>query len=270
MSNIQFFLKSIKLPAMPEVAHALIRTLNQVDVSTKQVGDLISKDPALSATVLRMANSAYFGLSHQVSSLNTAVQLIGMSKIRTHAVAICFQNVFPMAPGLNRREFWRSSVGTATYAHWLCGVSSLDPQIGWLTGLMLRLGELMIAQQAPSMIADIEMKPCAPGERWQREKQLTGLCECEISAEIARQWDFPEEMVYAMTSAMDPLSAAPYSRLGAILHLASLLAEMPGSNIKDLDVLPLNVITKLELKPCWMKDTLPNVHDALNLAPFTD
>jgi len=268
MPNSQFFLKSIKLPAMPEVAHALIRTLNQDNVTTQQVGELISKDPALTATLLRMANSAFFGLSNHVDSLDTAIRLIGMSKIRTHAVAVCLQNAFPMAPGMNRREFWRSSVATATYAHWLCGALSMDQQVAWLTGLMLRLGELMIAQQAPALIGEIEMKPCPPGERWKREKQLTGLCECDISAEMARQWDFPHDMVTAMASAMDPLSVTPASRLAAVLHLAGLLADVPGANVKDMGILPIKVIAKLELQTFWMKETLPHVLDLLDIDPF--
>ena len=73
MADINTFIQTVKLPVMPEAAHALIRTLNDEDADVVTVRDIIAKDPALTTTLLRMANSALFGLSRTVTTLDSAV-----------------------------------------------------------------------------------------------------------------------------------------------------------------------------------------------------
>jgi len=270
MPNLSLFFKSVKLPAMPEVAHALIKTLNKNDVTAARVRDLIAKDPALTATLLRMANSALFGLSQSISSLDTAIRLVGLSQIRSHALSVCLRNAFPVVSHMDRIEFWRGSMATAAYAQWLCSGLALDQQQAWLTGMMLRLGELLIAQQDPVLIEGIEKRPCAPGERWVREQRLTGFSEGQITAELARRWDFPAEMVHAFEAAAHPLAAQPFSPIGAVLHLAGRLADVPNARPLTLASLPPDVVNALQLNGEWMQATMPSVHSLLDVTEFTD
>lgn len=258
MSELSHLFKSVRLPAMPEIALALIKTLNEEDVSAVRVRGLIAKDPALAATVLRMANSAMFGLSQKVSSLDKAISLVGMAQIRSRALSVCLRTAFPVVSGMDRGEFWRSSMAAGTYAQWLAAGLSMDTQQAWLTGMMLRLGELILAQKSPDLLVQIEKLPCLPGERWSREHDLTGFSEGQITAELARRWDFPSEMVQALNAATQPMSAQPYSRLAAVVHLAGLLADMPEVGAGAIDELPGDVVAALQLKPQWMKDRLPD------------
>jgi hypothetical protein len=173
MADIAHFFQSVKLPVMPEVAQALIRTLNNPDADVTSVTHVIAKDPALTVSLLRIANSALFGLSRSVSSLDSAVSVVGMS--------ICIANAFRFPPHLSRLEFWRRSMVCAGYAKWLAGTIGLDEQQAWLTGMMLRLGELVIAQRNPDLLKAIERQPCDPGERWTRERSLAGFDECQFA-----------------------------------------------------------------------------------------
>ena len=84
MVNLESFFASVKLPSMSEVAHALIQTLNDDDTSVSHVRDLISKDPALSAKLLRLANSAQFGLPRGVGTLDDAITMVGMGLSLIH------------------------------------------------------------------------------------------------------------------------------------------------------------------------------------------
>lgn len=258
MADISLFLQSVKLPVMPEVAHALIRTLNDDDADVSAVRNVIAKDPALTATLLRMANSAIFGLSRTVSTLDNAVSVVGMSQIRARALSICMANVFVLPPGLNRLEFWRHSMACAGYAQWLAHSLRMDEQQAWLTGMMLRLGELTIAQHSPGLLESIEKKPCAPGERWQRERALAGFDEGEITSEIARRWDFPDNVVQALLQSTAPLKAAEFSQLGAVVHLAGLLADKTGAVAADLAALPPEVCTVLKLDMGALSISMPD------------
>jgi len=225
MADINTFIQTVKLPVMPEAAHALIRTLNDEDADVVTVRDIIAKDPALTTTLLRMANSALFGLSRTVTTLDNAVSVVGMAQIRARALGICMSQVFKLPESINRLEFWRYSMVCAGYAKFLAHQTRQDEQQAWLTAMMLRLGELVLSMHSPNVIAPIEQLPRAPGERWKRERDLIGFDEGQITAEVARRWDFPEEVVLALGHCADSLAAVNQSRLCAVVHLAGLWAD---------------------------------------------
>jgi HD-like signal output (HDOD) protein len=257
MAAIASFLQSIRLPVMPEVAHALIRTLSDDNADVATVTAIIAKDPGLTAALLRMANSALFGLSRSVDTLDKAVSVVGMSHIRARALSICLANAFVFPPGLQRLEFWRTSMVCAGYAKWLAGSLALDEQQAWLTGMMLRLGELVIAQREPDTIERIESLPCAPGERWERERAVTGFDEGQIAGEIARRWDFPEEVALALQTSARPMTDA-HSPLGAVVHLAALISDLEAPGPQSLDELPLAVVQALGLDLHKLQSQMPN------------
>lgn len=138
MKTLEFFFASVKLPTISEVGQGLIKTLNDEDATVAKVRDLISKDPALTAKLLRLANSAQFGLARNVSSLDDAINLVGMSKVRTLALAACLGDAFPKLPGLNTADFWRGSMACAGQAQWLAGAVGADGSQAWLPSMAHR------------------------------------------------------------------------------------------------------------------------------------
>lgn len=265
MPDIAVFLQSVKLPVMSEVAHALIRTLNDEDASNEQVAAIIAKDAALTARLLRLANSASFGLSRRVATLDDAISLVGMGRVRTLGLAASMGDAFPTVEGLSRTEFWHSCMVSAGYGQWLAAQLGLDTGHAWLSSMMVRLGELLIAQAQPESLAEIEKMPHPPGGRWEREARLTGFSEGQITAELARRWNFPGEIVRALDGASDPMATKPFDRLAAVVHLAMLLADMPPGGPEMLDALPSDVIEKLQLKTEWMRAKFPAPNSFVDL-----
>ncbi|SHH54674.1 HDOD domain-containing protein [Massilia sp. CF038] len=265
MANLTPFFENVKLPVISEVAQALIKTLDDEDASSKEVGAIIARDPALTAKLMRLANSARFGSSRGVSSLNEAIAMAGMAHIRTLALAACFAESFPELPGLDTDEFWKSSMACAGYAKWLETGLGNDGQDAWLAGMMMRLGELLIYQVTPTAFAEIEQQPHLPGGRWEREQRLLGFSEGEITAELGRRWNFPQSIVRALECSSDPMAAKPFSQMGAIIHLASLLADTPSDDPAILDTLPQDVVQALQLNRDWMKAKFPS-HQSFSMA----
>jgi HD-like signal output (HDOD) protein len=266
MSDLSALFKSVKLPVMSEVAHSLIRTLHDEDISIAKVRDIIAKDPTLTAKVLRAANSAGLGLRREVSTLDAAIAMIGMSQVRTLALSACMNVAFPLVAGLDRAEFWRNSMACAGYAHWLAGGIGMDGQEAWLTGMMARLGELIIGQSAPAILADVEKLPHIPGERWKREQQALGFTETQVTAELARRWNFPDAIVQGLEAASGPLLTQPFSPLGGVVHLAGWLADMPFSEPVIMDALPGDVIAALDLNRDWMRSRMPQPDSFFDLS----
>ncbi|RCW75704.1 HDOD domain-containing protein [Pseudorhodoferax soli] len=265
MPDIAVFLQSVKLPVMSEVAHALIRTLNDDNASNQEVGAIIARDAALTARLLRLANSASFGLSRRVATLDDAIALVGMGRVRTLGLAASMGDAFPVVDGLSRTEFWHSCMVSAGYGQWLSSQIGLDTSHAWLASMMVRLGELMIAQAQPASLAEIEKLPHPPGGRWERETRLTGFSEGQITAELARRWNFPAEIVHALDAASDPMASKPFDRLAAVVHLAMLLADMPPGGPEMLDALPAEVVQALQLRTEWMRARFPAPESFIDL-----
>ena len=265
MSTLDSFFATVKLPTISEVAQELIKTLNDEDASVNQVSSIISRDPALTAKLLRLANSASFGLQRSVGSVDEAISMIGMAKVRTLSLASCMSESFPVLPGLDPTEFWKSSMATAGYAQWMAGRIGADAQQAWLTGMMVRLGELLIGQADPVTLKEIEKLPHLPGGRWEREKQLVGFSEGQVTAELARRWNFPTDIVIGLQQSYEPLAHKPFSRLAAIIHLADLLADTPDATEAALDDLPKALVRALLGDGDWLHDKFPAADSFISL-----
>lgn len=263
MTVAEFF-KDLTLPTMPEVAHELIRSLNEEDVPLIHLRDAIARDPALAVQLLRLANSAHYGNRQKVNNLEEAINRVGMNQVRALALASCFNDAFPVSPGLDRESFWRASQARGGLSQWLAQGIGSDSEQAWLTGFMVRVGELLMGMKSPSSVIEFERQPQAPGERWQREEALMGLTEGQVSAELARCWNFPDTMIEALDAAAAPMAAQPFSRLGAVLHVAELLAAAPEPNAAAVDELPADVLAALKVDAGWMVERLPQAQRYLD------
>lgn len=273
MADISTFFKTVALPVMPEVGLALIATLDDDDAPASKIQGLIAQDPVLTAKLLALANSAAFGLPRKVASLDTAMSLVGLSKLRTLALSACLHNAFSVPEGIDSTTFWRYSLDCAGYAQWLCGGLDdnldVDHQKAWLAGLMLRLGELIIGQAVPEVMAQIEARPSQPGERWEREKALAGFDEGEVTAALAHRWNFPSDVVHALLFASNPLVEKPLTPLAGVLHLAGRLADVPDADAKAIDGLPVPVMAALALKYGWMTADFPDRGSFVDIGSLT-
>jgi HD-like signal output (HDOD) protein len=269
MSEIADLFNNVALPVMPEVGIALITTLDEPNTTMSNVQAIIGRDPTLAAKLLAMANSAGFGLPRKVDNLENAMRLVGLSRVRTLALSACLHNAFSMPEGIDGTDFWRHSMDCAGYAQWLAGgvddKLDVDKPRAWLIGLMLRLGELIIANARPDTVEIIEKKPCAPGERWTRERAAVGFDEGEVTAELARQWNFPDDFVHALLMASAPQTETPMSALAGVVHLASLLADQPDASAKSIETLPVPIMSALALKFGWMQANFPDSATFINI-----
>lgn len=268
MSPLASFFDSVQLPALSKVAHALIKTLNDENASFIELRSILAQDPALCAKLLRVANSAQFGLPRGVATLDDAIAMVGLAKVRSLSLAACLNNSFPDLAGLSQQAFWAHCMTCAGYAQWLAQSLDMDSQQAWLSGMMLRLGELLICQSEPGLLLEIEQTPLQPGDRWTQEKRLAGFSEGQITAELARRWNFPMQIVQGLQRACDPMTEQAFSRLGAVLHLSGLLADTPQAGPEVLDTLPPAVLTALNLDVPWLHSHFPEPDTFVKMSDF--
>jgi HD-like signal output (HDOD) protein len=210
---------------MPEVAHRLLKSFDREDLGMQELADLIGRDQGLSAKLLRLANSARYSPRHTIASLQDAATSIGLNSLRDLALAACVAGAFPTTQAFDRMRFWRKCLATAGHARVLAQGSDLDPDSAYLAGLLMRTGELLMLMQDPEAIAEAEEAAHLPDSLLDHEMRLLQCTHLDVSAELARRWKFPDELVRALSAAADPMASKPFCPLGGVLRLASVLAD---------------------------------------------
>lgn len=225
------------LPVMPELATRLMRTMEREDTSLAEIGALIERDPSLVVKVLRLANSAAVGATRSVANIRDAANLIGMRRLREMSLAACVANLFPNKVRFDRERFWRHGLATAGHAKVLAGLCKLDPDTAYIAGLVMRIGRVLMLMVEPEIVARCDDLNDAPDSLIGHEVEWLGCSHLEVSAALAKRWNFPNEIVDALVAARDPLAAFPFSPLGAVLRLASTLADAGDLQLAEVDTL---------------------------------
>ena len=219
-----------ELPPAPQTLGAIWNALGQGGSSATSVADVLQRDPALSAKVLRLANSAYFGLPRPASEVRTACVLLGFDTIRAMAVGVAALDTLSakVGRGLNLEAFWRHSLGVATAAQSLARHAGVDAGTAFCAGILHDVGKLVLATMSPSRYADLDS--LAPVDR-AAEVLAFGADHAEAGSWLGTRWHLPDEIVTAIRT--HHLPAAQMGRWGALIHVADRIAHgapaSPGS-----------------------------------------
>ncbi|MBK9441419.1 MAG: HDOD domain-containing protein [Comamonadaceae bacterium] len=238
------------LPLMPETAVKLMRTLERDDTTMAEVAALIERDPSLAVKVLRVANSAGLGAQREVANLRDAANLIGMRRLRDLSMAACVANIFPKDGTFDRARFWRHGLATAGHAKVLAGLCNIDPDTAYLAGLVMRIGRVLMLMVEPEIVSRCDDLNDSPDSLIGHEFEWLGCSHLEVSAALAKRWNFPRDIVDALVAARDPLGTLPFSALGAVLRLASTLADAGDLQLPEIDTLVATqpaLIARMEL-----------------------
>lgn len=141
----------VELPTIPGVVQRLMAALRDPNVDTRKLGEALSKDPVLSAKVLRVANSAYFGGQRSMASIDAAVSMIGLQALNRLIVACGVASSFEGVAGIDLPLFWRDALVAATAANRLAPLLSADAEEAYVCGLMHATGHLILCRSYPDI-----------------------------------------------------------------------------------------------------------------------
>lgn len=217
------------LPPLPSVVLELIESLGQEDVSAAQFAAKISRDQALAAKALRLANSSFYGRGRQVSSVADAIAVLGLRTVRSIVTAAGLAGSFRRSPGFDHDAFWRHSIASALCAQALAGeLRRSDAELAFTVGLLHDIGRLALASAFAPAYAEVEQwrrdQDCPDGEA---ERAVLGIDHAEVGALIARQWNFAPAIVDAIGQHHAPPACAELTLTG-IAHVADGIAHALG------------------------------------------
>ncbi|XZG69843.1 HDOD domain-containing protein [Chitinibacteraceae bacterium HSL-7] len=221
----EVFDKIHQLPSMPKVVQELIDTFDRDDIDVEQIAAKVAMDQVISAKVLRLANTAHYGGARKVASIDDAVVVLGFNALRTLVVASGLTGAFHTPQGFDRLAFWRHSFMVATVAKWLAKQAKISGEVAYTAGMLHNIGEMLIHVCVPDVASKIDKAVALGANRVSAEDNEIGFDYVMVGAELARRWNFPEEMVNAIAHQNDPLSLQPFSGVCGVLGLAVYLVD---------------------------------------------
>jgi HD-like signal output (HDOD) protein len=227
MNVIDNFLDQInRMPMLPKVVQEVAAQLDNEDVDLKALAASINHDQVLAARVLRMSNSAYFGCSRSIKTVEDAVALIGLENVATLVVASGVTTTFTNVPGLNLQHFWVHSLVTASIARQISRDAGLDAATAYIAGLLHSVGQLPIHLVFPAAGAQVtEMcRGRSVLERKAAEQSILGIDHCQIGEMLAKMWNFPEEILCVLRHYVEPFKAGA-SEFAPVVYAAVYIAS---------------------------------------------
>ncbi len=221
------------LPTPPIVFHQIQKVINDPNVSAEQIASILSEDPAMSVKVLRLTNSAFYGLSREIESVKHAVIIVGLEAIKNLVLSA---SVLDMFKGKNldddfQDKFWRHSLATAfgcrLLAKRLRDKVMVDPDSAFSAGLLHDVGKIILvcflndeyqlfkeARENNNTSMDFEI-----------EQELFGFNHAEIGAFLTEQWKIPSKLTEAIACHHGVGEINSESALSCIVYMANFLAK---------------------------------------------
>lgn len=219
------------IATLPEITLKIIRLVEDPDSTAQDLNNVITHDPALGARILKVVNSAFYGLPGQIGSINRAIVLLGLNAVKNIAVAASLTKLFrggQISPNFNARDLWTHSIAVATGTRLLGNRAGLGlPDEAFLAGLIHDLG-IMVEIQARRMkfVTAVEKVVAEPGVTLrQAETELLGATHEDFGAALCRAWKFPLSFAYVTGHHHRPWELAEVNRpLTSLVHLADVMA----------------------------------------------
>jgi putative nucleotidyltransferase with HDIG domain len=204
LSSQEIIAKVGNLPSLPAVAARINAEIENEGMSAKRLGAILSEDPSLVSRILRLSNSAFYGMPRQIASIERAVMVLGFDTVKNLALSISIFSFFEkgISPAIDVIGLWNHSLGVAVSARTL--VSRLNPKLAeqaFLLGILHDIGKVALVSLC---LADMEqvcrhITQDGLGEQ-EAEVKVFGFTHQKIGAMLIKEWNFPEMIVTAVKS----------------------------------------------------------------------
>jgi len=250
----------LQLISLPEVYLRLQQTIDDPLHSREQIAEIIAYDPALSARVLRIANSSYYSFPRKIETVSSAVGLIGELELRNLVLAttvIGSMNTLSYQ-GVDIDEFWFHSLRCGIVARLLArSVGDCDPEILFLAGILHDLGILVIYQQEATLASAVKRQIVDQHQlRDQAERELMGFDHAEVGALLIKAWGLSDELSELARCHHRYQLAQSNQTEALVLALANLLADTDSTLVEGADIRFASMLEQLKISADSLAETI--------------
>jgi putative nucleotidyltransferase with HDIG domain len=229
----QIIQASNKLPPFSMVIQKALQLIEDPKSSAQQIVEVIQYDQSITFEVLKVCNSAYFGLKRKVRSLKEALIMIGFDQLLQIVLSQESSKIFfkdCSGYDLQHGDLWRHSVSCALLSKIICNhVHEIRKNVIFTAALLHDIGKMVLHRYVRNYFAEIKLlteQKALPFP--EAEKAILGIDHAELGGMIMEKWSLPEEIIFAVRYHHTPLSTPSYSQVVDLVYLSDLIAMMTG------------------------------------------
>jgi putative nucleotidyltransferase with HDIG domain len=212
-------------PGMPATAARLLKLLEDSESSAAQIEEVLRYDAGLTANILKLTNSAYFGIPSKVSSVRQAVMMLGWKRLLQLVMTMCMSTVMKRPVDgydLPQGELWRHSIAVSVAAEAVVKALKIPEVEEVFTAALLHdVGKLVLGGFVKDDLEQIKTMVSKGIPFEVAEYMVIGTDHAEIGARILEKWDFPQNLVNAVNWHHDPETCENHCTLSDIVHIAN-------------------------------------------------
>ncbi len=261
------------LPPSPLVATKLLELLNEPDTETRDLVTTLSLDPAVSARILKMANSTVYDQQRKVTTVERAIVILGQNNLRNIALDSSLRNA-KRTYGLLERRLWENSIGSAVGCRLIARASgSYDSEEAYLAGLLHQVGKTLMINRDKALYQEVQrIVDVGDGELIDVERGLYAYSHDLVGAALLDNWNFPEQLIAATHHHHDFEGLADEDSelytLCSIINLADGFCRYFGIGYlhpnEEIDLALLPGALALELNPVMIDKLLQQFEEAFS------
>ncbi len=221
-----------RMPSLSPVVHKINEVANNIRSSAQDLTDVIQLDPVLTAKVIRMVNSAYFGLTQEVKSLKQAVVMLGINTIKNVALSSAFLGSVNIKgkTGLDGEDFWKHSLGVAVASKMIARRLNVEDRFleeYFIAGLIHDIGKVLINNFFPDEMEKIlEAATLKKDTITNIEKKILGLSHEEVGIAIGKKWKFENSLLFAVGRHHQPVLQGESAVFSMVVSVADVFVKI--------------------------------------------
>ncbi len=232
----------VNLASPPEIYARLCKLIEEPDSTSAMLGEVIERDPAIAARLLRLANSAFFALPVEVDSIPDAITLIGRQATRDLVLATEVIQRFNDIPKevIDIYSYWRNSLRCAILSRQMNSLLPDDysDESMFLAGLLHDIGHMVIYTRTPEVGRKALLEHRHRGIPLHKvEKEIMGFDYAEVGSALAQMWELPEILCNVLADHVNPQQAQNHRTEAALVHIASLISHQGSFDEEVIDAL---------------------------------
>jgi putative nucleotidyltransferase with HDIG domain len=224
-----------ELSTLPSVIMRILEVMNNPMADARDVEREIIEDPVITAKILKVANSPFYGANRDVSSVSQAVVLMGFAEVQNVALSVSLFSRFAVPTKMfDRRKFWEHCFATATTADALQRRVNAQTNDGFIAGLLHDIGRIVLDQHFPNEFKEILALAEAKGlSLLEAERKVLGVTHCDVGYWVTEKWNLPPMLTDSILFHHSPFSCRESYVLTSIVHVADVIAKSFGNYIGE-------------------------------------
>lgn len=219
----------VELASPPDVYVRVTELLDEPASGAADLATVLEKDPGLTARLLKVVNSAFYGFPSQISTVSRAVTIIGVRELRDLILATAVLDTFSGLPNdiVTMDSFWRASLRCAVLSRVLASRQQREIEPIFVAGLLHEVGHLIMYRKLPELARETLLRQRYAGiDLYRAEREIFGFDYAAVGAELMRLWKLPPLLEGVVRHHLEPEQAPEFRLESALVHLALSIAEL--------------------------------------------